>query len=410
MTADLAYLDYAATAAVRPPEVARAIAAFLTDVGATPGRGGHRLAVEAGRITLRCRQALARRLELPGDAGRVAFTANATHALNAALRGLLRSGDAVVTTAFDHNSVLRPVHALAAERGIQERVLSGAPDGSVDLDEAARLLDGARLLSINAASNVLGTTLPIAELTRLAHAAGALVLLDAAQAAGHLPLSITELDVDLVAVTGHKALLGPQGIGALWVRAGVELGAFHAGGTGGDSLNPEMPLELPDRLEAGSLNGPGIAGLLAALEWHEARQGGAAAEAATMELKLRLREQLAAIPGVRVLSPAAPGGVPIVTINADAIDPATLARRLDEEAGVLVRAGLHCAPRVHRLLGTERTGALRFSLGWATEPEHIERAAAAVASLLPHPTTHRASAPGAGSPPAAGAGRNRGAA
>lgn len=378
---DLVYLDYAATSAVRPPEVARAVANYLTHIGATPGRGGHRLAVEAGRIALRCRMALARLFGIPGDPGRIAFMHNATHALNTALGGVVRAGDVVVISAYDHNAVLRPVHALERERGVEVRVLSGAPDGSVDLVEASQKLDGARLLVINAASNVLGTPLPIRELARLAHEAGALVLVDAAQAGGHLPIDVVADGIDLLAFTGHKGLLGPQGIGGLWVRDGVEVRPLLTGGSGGGSLSRSMPESYPDHLEAGSLNGPGIAGLLAGVEWILERTP-KAIHRREMELKMRLRDGLLGISGVRVLSPAAPDGVGVVTIAADGVEAAELAGRLDREHGVLTRAGLHCAPEVHRLLGTASTGAVRLSVGWATTLEDVDRAVEAVARVL----------------------------
>jgi len=379
------YLDYAATSAVRPPQVIEAIASFLTDCGATPGRGGHERAVEAGRIAFRCRRALARVLGLPGDPGRVAFALNATHALNTALWGLLRPGDAVVVSPYDHNSVLRPVHYLARERGVRVRMLSGTPEGEVDLAEAERLVEGARLLVVNAASNVLGVRLPVRELAERAHALGALVLVDAAQSAGHLPSNPAEEGADLVALTGHKGLLGPQGTGGLWVREGVEVEPLITGGSGGDSTLREMPPGMPDRLEAGTANSPGVAGLLAGCEFLLER-GVAELHREETRLKLRLREGLQTIPGVRVLSPAAPEGVGVVTIASEETDPGTLATALDRDFGVCTRPGLHCAPEVHRLLGTLETGALRFSLGWASTDEDVDQALRGVDEVLRRPT------------------------
>lgn len=380
--ADEVYLDYAATSALRPPEVIDAVAAYLRDVGATPGRAAHRRAVEAGRVALRCRRALARLFGIEGDPGRVTFQLNATHALNLALHGLLRPGDRVVRTAYDHNAVRRPL-ALLQQRGVAVDVLGGGGDGVVDLDAAERRLRGdavrppARLLVLPHVSNVLGCALPVAELAERAHAVGARVLLDAAQSAGHLPLDVRRLGVDLLAFTGHKGLLGPQGVGGLWVREGVEVEPLLAGGTGADSAPAEMPAALPDRLEAGSQNGPGIAGLLAGVEWLE-RRGVEALHARERALKARLRAGLQAVPGVRVLSPAAPEGVGIALLTAAHISPAELARRLDAEHGVLGRAGLHCAPEAHALVGTLQTGALRLSLGWASTEAEVEHAVAAV--------------------------------
>jgi cysteine desulfurase family protein len=377
----LVYLDYAATAAQRPPEVAAAIADYLTHNGATPGRGGHRLAIAAARSALRCRQSLARLLNIPGDPGRIAFQHNATHALNSALNGLLREGDVVVTTPYEHNSVVRPLHELARTRRILVRTLPGDPSGALDLERAARLLEGARMLVVTAASNVLGTVTPLAQLTSLAHDAGAIVLVDGAQAAGSVPLDVAALGIDALALTGHKGLLGPQGIGALWVRDGVEPEPLLTGGTGGDSMDPVMPRALPDRLEAGTLNAPGIIGLGAALDWLAA-QDAAQLRAHEMALKRDLHARLSAIDGVRVLSPAAPDGVPIVSMVAAQLDPSQLASALDRQHGVLTRPGLHCAPGVHRLLGTERTGAVRFSLGWASTADDVVRASEAVAAVL----------------------------
>jgi cysteine desulfurase / selenocysteine lyase len=384
------YLDYAATTAVRPPTVAEAVSAFLCNVGATPGRGGHSLSVESARIAFRCRRALCKVVGLSGDPGRIAFMFNATHALNTALWGVLGEGDAVVVSPFDHNAVLRPVTYLGRQRSVEVRMLEGSPDGAIDLEGAARLLDGARLLVVNAASNVLGTRLPLRELAELAHDAGALVLLDAAQSAGHLPESPQEQGADIVAFTGHKGMLGPQGTGGLWIREGLDIHPLLTGGTGGNSMLREMPPSYPDHLEAGTPNAPGIAGLLAGCEYVLER-GIADLHREESRLKARLREGLAAIPGVRVHSPPAPDGVGIVTITAETCDPPTLAQRLDDDWGVMTRPGLHCAPEAHRLLGTHETGALRFSLGWASTDEDVNRAVRGVEEIL----AQRAGAPAA---------------
>ncbi|MCI0432539.1 MAG: aminotransferase class V-fold PLP-dependent enzyme [Gemmatimonadetes bacterium] len=378
---DIVYLDFAATAAIRPEPVVDAVATYLGVLGATPGRGAHRLAIAAARVALDCRQGLARLLDIPGDPGRIAFMFNATHAINTAMAGVLQPGDSVVVTAFDHNAALRCAHKLARERGIAVRLVPGDTSGALDEAALERALDGARLLSINGASNVLGTTLPVDRLCALAREAGALSLVDTAQVAGELPFSGRLCGADLVAVTGHKALLGPQGVGALWVREGVEVVPLLVGGTGGDSMLREMPDTMPDRLEAGTTNAPGMAGLAAGIRWIEAR-GLAAIRAHSRALKVRLWQGLDAIPDVRVHSPLAPDAAPIVTITAADIDPATLAHRLDRDFGVLVRPGLHCAPEVHRLLGTTATGALRFSIGWSTVERDVDRAIEAVGAVV----------------------------
>lgn len=376
------YLDYAATSAPRPEPVIEAVVRYLREVGASPGRAGHARAVEAGRVLLRCRRALAELFGIDGDPGRITFQLNATHALNLALLGTLRPGDAVVRTRYDHNAVRRPVGALAA-RGVEERVLGGRPDGGVDLGELRDLLRGpapARLLVLPHASNVLGTVLPVAEMAELAHEVGARVLLDAAQSAGHLPVQVDALGVDLLAFTGHKGLLGPQGTGGLWVREGVEVEPVVFGGTGGESSSLAMPAAYPDRLEAGTLNGPGIAGLLAGVEWLQ-RQGVEAAAARERSLKSLLLHLLESEDGVEVRSPPAPEGVGIVTLTSRRYPAHELASRLDREEGILTRAGLHCAPEAHEILGTSDHGAVRISVGWATTEEEIRRAASALARL-----------------------------
>src|SRR5690606_31440065 len=377
-------LDHAATAAVRPPEVADAVAAYIREVGATPGRSSHARALSAGRVALRCRRLLAELFGIPGDPGRIAMQFNATHALNTALFGILRPGDTVVRTILDHNSIRRPVAALV-ETGVRERRVGLDSTGRIDLLELEQILreeaDRVRLLALPHASNVTAAILPVREMAELAHSAGALVMLDAAQTAGHLPFSVQELGVDLLAFTGHKGLLGPQGTGGLWVRDGVDVAPLLRGGTGGDSLLRSMPDAYPDHLEAGTMNGPGIAGLLAGVEW-VLGQTPEAIHRHVAGLTARLRDGLEAVRGVRVHSPPAPDGVGVVTITADGVDAPTLARRLDVEHGILVRAGLHCAPEVHRLLGTDRSGAVRFSLGWASTAEEVDRAVEAVANVM----------------------------
>lgn len=377
------YLDYAATSAVRPPEVADAVAGYLRDLGGNPGRGNHVRSVGAARLVFRCRRALAALFGIPGDPGRIVFQLNATHALNTALHGLLAPGDAVVRTAYDHNAVRRPVAALAVT-GVEERVLPGDAEGGVDLDELERLLTQgdrpARLVAVPHASNVLGNVLPLGEIAGRAREVGALLLVDAAQTAGHEPIDVVGQGIDLLAFTGHKGLLGPQGTGGLWVREGVEVAPLIQGGTGSESERPAMPDAYPDHLEAGTQNTPGIAGLLAALEQLERLGVGSLGERQRTH-KAALYTALEVIPSVRVRSPRAPDGVGIVTFTVDGIDAGEVARRLETEFGVLCRAGLHCAPEAHAILGTMQRGAIRFSVGWATTDQDIQRAVDAVAAI-----------------------------
>ncbi len=378
----LRYLDYAATTAVRPPEVASAMETYLTDLGATPGRGGHRLSVDAGRIVLEARRRVADVLGLPGDAGRVTFGMNATQGINTALHGVLSPGDALVVTVFDHNAVLRPAHRLARDRGVEVRLVPGDASGALDRGAFLQALEGARVVTVNAVSNVLGTRLPVEWMAERARDAGAMVLVDTAQSGGHVPVDLS--GADLVAFTGHKGLLGPQGTGGLWVREGCPVRSLIQGGTGGDSLDREMPEAYPDHLEAGTLNGPGLAGLRAGCEV-VAREGLRAIHARERGLKARLHDGLTSLPNLRVLSPPDPTGAGIVTVISDRMNPAGLAHRLDRDHGVLVRSGLHCAPEVHRLLGTARTGALRVSVGWGSVEEDVDHVLMALDALTRSP-------------------------
>ena len=238
------------------------------------------------------------------------------------------------------------------------------------------------MLVANAASNVLGTLLPIGELARIAHDAGAVVVADAAQSAGHSTESPAAQGGRRRCLHGAQGAAGSAGNGGLWVREGVEVAPFLTGGTGGDSRRRRMPAAMPDRLEAGTGNSPGMAGLLAGCAF--LREAGVAAiHRREMALKARLRDGLDGMAGLRVLSPPGPDGVPVVTVKADDMDAATLAGRLDCDFGVQTRAGLHCAPEVHRILGTTDEGAVRFSLGWASTREDVDAAVNAVAQRAP---------------------------
>lgn len=371
------YLDWAATSAIRPPEVAEAMADYVRECGGIPGRSAHAVAARASTVTEECRAALLDYLGLPGPSERLAFTVNGTTALNTALFGLLGPGDVLVTTVFDHASVSRPAAALATLRGVEVRTIPGSSDGSLDMEEAHRLLQGASVLTVNSVSNVLGHRLPIVELAALAHEAGARVIVDSAQAAGRIETGVAEAEADVVTFTGHKGLLGPQGIGGLWVREGIRVDPLVFGGTGGGCHLAEMPITMPHRLEAGTGNAPGVAGLLAALRYLRTSDadGRRRREA---ELKHTLREGLLRVDAVRVLSPADPEGVGIVTFDIPGRDPAEVADRLDGEWGVMCRAGIHCAPETHRLLGTLERGAVRCSIGWATSRDDIETALEAI--------------------------------
>ncbi len=378
------YLDYAATSAVRPPEVVEAVATYLRDIGATPGRSGHRRAIAAGRVALRSRQLLAELLGIEGDPGRIAFQLNATHALNTAIFGVLSPGDRVVRTQYDHNAVRRPIAALS-RMGVEESLIEVDESGLIDIAQVDEVLRGSRaprLVVLPHASNVTGVVLPVRELVDRAHDVGALVLVDLAQTAGHYPIDLDRLGADLAAFPGHKGLLGPQGIGGLWVREGVEVQPLLYGGTGGDSLPASMPDAYPDHLEAGTQNAPGMAGLAAGVAWVLAR-GVETLHRAEAALKRRLLEGLESAPGLRVCSPKNPDDIGIVAVVHDVLPPPELATRVEQTHGIQGRSGLHCAPDAHVAMGTVRDGALRLSLGWASTEADVDAAISAFREIPP---------------------------
>ena len=377
---DLIYADQAATSWPKPPEVVAAMTAYMQEAGANPGRSGHRLAVEAARRVFLTRCRLAELLGIT-DESRVVFVPGATWAINVALYGLLRPGDEVITSSMEHNAVARPLFDLSARGVVVRRVLCDR-EGRLDPEDVRRAMtDRTRLVVMTHASNVTGTLLPAAEVGRLARERGIAFLLDAAQTAGCVPLDVQELHVDLLALTGHKGLLGPQGTGALYIREGLDPTPLVRGGTGSFSHLDSQPEQLPDRHESGTINGPGLAGLGAALEVI-AERGVDAIRLHEMELADRLLGRLREVPRVRVYGPMrARARVPVVSFNIEGMDPAEVGWRLDEQFGIMVRTGLHCAPWAHRTIGTYPRGTVRISLGYSNTDEEVDRILAAIQTL-----------------------------
>jgi cysteine desulfurase family protein len=370
----LAYLDNGATSFPKPPAVAAAMSRFLLEVGGSPGRSGHRLSQEAARVVFECREALAALLGAP-DSRRIVFTLNATQALNTAIYGLLRPGDRVLTTSMEHNSTMRPLRDLERRGVISLDVLPCDGAGRLDLGRLESALGARpRLFAAVHASNVSGAILPLREVGALTRAAGTLLLVDAAQSAGALPIDVEADGVDLLAFTGHKALLGPQGTGGLWARPGVEPVPLFRGGTGSNSELEEQPEFWPDRLESGTQNAVGIAGLLAGVSFI-AERGLATIRAREEALTQRLLEGLRAMTGIALYGPERAGErSPIVSVNFAGIVPSEAGFLLEEGFGVLTRVGLHCAPAAHRTLGTYPQGTVRFAPGFFTTDADIDAA------------------------------------
>ena len=374
------YFDNAATSWPKPPEVLAAIAECLAEAGGNPGRSGHRLSIAAARVVEETRELLAE-LFNAGDPSRIVFTHNATHALNVALYGLLRPGDHVVTTSVEHNSVMRPLRHLEA-RGVEVTVVPCRPDGTLPLDDVRRALrSGTRLLVTTHASNVLGTVMPAGELAAAAQAAGALYLLDASQTAGAVPIDVQELGVDLLAFTGHKALLGPTGTGGLFIRPGVEIAPLMRGGTGSESDRERQPEFHPDVHESGTLNVAGIAGLAAGVRF--LREVGIDAVAAhERRLVAEFLERAGRIPGITVYGlPETTNRCGVVSFNLAGATSSEVAQILDDSFGIMARAGLHCAPSAHRTAGTFPAGTVRFAFGWFNTADEVHTTAAALGEV-----------------------------
>lgn len=415
------YLDNAASSWPKPESVVRRARAWFGENGANPGRSQHRAGMTASRAIREGRQRVAELLGVT-DPRRVAFTPGATTSLNAALKGVLEPEDHVVTTVLEHNSVLRPLHQLATERNVRFTAVEPEPSGRVTPEAVVDALrPETRVVSITHASNVLGTVQPISAIARAvreARGADVFLVVDAAQTAGHLDVAPAVRAADLVAVAGHKGLFGLQGTGALYVRPGVEMRPYTTGGTGTRSDEPVHPDEMPDLLEAGTTNTPGIVTMSEGARF-VSETGTDVVTRKGAHLLRRILDGLADIEGVDLHSPPIPAGadeppsrgsdrgggggrpdrerdegededtaplrVPIVLFNLGSEDPAEVAYLYDHLHAVSVRAGVHCAPWAHRWIGTlqrEPQGAIRASLGFFNTEDEVDRFLAATKDLV----------------------------
>ena len=374
------YLDNAATTMHKPPCVTEAVAKALTSLG-NASRGAHDGALTSNRIIYRTRASLAAFFGC-SKSEQVIFTSNSTEALNIAINGTIASGDHVITTCLEHNSVLRPLYRLQAEQDVRLDFVDADLRGCVDYAQFERLIrPDTRAIVCTHASNLTGNVLDIRRIGQIAKEHGLLFIVDASQTAGSLPIDMADTGISILCFTGHKSMMGPQGTGGLCINGDIDVKPFKVGGTGVQSFLTTQPEEYPTRLEAGTLNCHGIAGLSAALSFIT-ETGLEQIHAHEMRLARRFYEKVAAIPGVKVYGDfEAKIRCPIVTINIGELDSAIAADELGFSYGIAVRAGAHCAPLMHKALGTEEQGAVRFSFGYYNTEEECDAAAEAVAGI-----------------------------
>ncbi|MFO8089480.1 MAG: aminotransferase class V-fold PLP-dependent enzyme [Desulfatiglandaceae bacterium] len=397
------YLDNAATSFPKPPQVVEAMVHFMTEVGANPGRSGHRLSIEAERIVQRARESLALLFNIP-DPGRTVFTSNITESINLVLNGLLKHGDHVITTGMEHNSVTRPLKYLEETGYISLSIVRCDRRGFLDIDQIPRLLrTNTALIVVNHASNVCGT---IQDINAVKNVSGDIpILVDAAQTAGSIPVDVQAAGIDFLTFTGHKALMGPQGIGGLYLREGLVLKPLKRGGTGSESENLRQPEFLPDALESGTQNNVGIAGLGAAVDFILST-GIENIRKHEQALTKVLLDELHDVQGLTLYGPLKPELQtstlsltfdPVIPMETDdvlrgcgSINLAWLedgpglhetGDLLNTNYDILVRTGLHCAPLAHQSLGTFPEGTVRLSIGFFNTPGDIKRAAEALKSI-----------------------------
>lgn len=375
----LIYLDNAATTLHKPPQVAEAVKTAILTAG-NAARGAHGASMQASRTVFETRQKLARLLGCP-RADHVAFTANSTMALNMAIQGILSPEDHAISTDLEHNSVLRPLYALQ-ERGMGLDFVRADRQGRIRCQDFAPLFrPNTKAVVCTHASNLTGNMPDIAQIADIAHAHGALLVVDASQTAGTIPLDMTALGVDVLCFTGHKGLMGPQGTGGLCIRPGVDIRPLLTGGSGVYSFDRHQPSAYPTRLETGTLNSHGIAGLDAAVDYL-LQVGVEAIQQKEQLLMKRFYEGVRRLDGVTVYGDfSAPQRAAIVALNIRDYDSAEIADVLYADYGIATRSGAHCAPRMHEALGTVSQGAVRFSFSVFNTAEEIDAAIAAVAEL-----------------------------
>ncbi len=375
------YFDNAATSYPKPFQVPQAMDNFLRSRSANPGRGGHRMALEAGRVVLGVREQVSG-LIYAGEPEEIIFTSSATEALNLALIGGLRTGDHLVISSMEHNAVARTAYHLKGI-GVEVGVVEADRWGMITPEDVARAIKrNTRMVAAVHASNVTGGIMPIEEIGSLCRKAGIRFLVDASQTAGVIPVNVQQAQADLLAFPGHKGLYGPPGIGVLYVGSGIELEPRKFGGTGSQSEDLEMPHLIPDRYEAGTLNTVGIAGLGAGIDFVQ-QTGMEKIAAHERELTRHLMVEIKDISRIKIYGPPNPEDrVGVVGFNIEGVDSTEVAFILDQVYGIAVRAGLHCAPLAHKTLGTLEKGLVRVSFSIFNTHKEVDQLISALHEIV----------------------------
>ena len=374
------YFDNAATSDPKPPEVVEAVRRALTEHNANPGRSGHRAALEAAQIVLNAREGL-RALMDAQSATQITFGLNCTDALNLAIKGSLCRGDHVISTMLEHNSVLRPLYEME-KKGVRLTIVKSNPEGTLDLaDIENAIAPDTKMIVCTNGSNLTGNYIDPEPIGTLAREKGIVFVVDASQTAGVFPIDVQKMKIDVLCFTGHKGMLGPQGTGGMYVRKGLSVRPLLSGGSGVQTYSKPHPTEMPTALEAGTLNGHGIAGLHAAVEYLE-KTGVDTIRAREQDLMWRFYEGVKEIPGVKVYGDfSTKNRCAIVTLNIGDYDSSEVSDELLTEYGISTRSGGHCAPLMHEALGTVEQGAVRFSFSHYNTEEEVDTAIRAIREL-----------------------------
>ncbi len=375
------YLDNAATTFPKPESVYEAVLSCMKNYGANPGRAGHKLALSAGRIIYEARENLCKLFNINNPMN-IIFTYNATDSLNLGIKGILNEGDHVITTSIEHNSVIRPIKTLE-KIGIENTIIQANDRGEVNPEDIKKgIKSNTKLIVTTHASNVFGSLVDIQAIGEIAREMNLLYLVDASQTGGVYPIDVKKMNIDMLALPGHKGLLGPQGTGVLYIREGIELNQLREGGTGSKSEELTQPDIIPDRYESGTPNTPGIAGLNAGVDFI-LKEGIEKIRKHEEELTEYFIEGLKEIPRIKIYGPQnSKKQASVISINIGEEDSSEISYILDSVFNIATRSGLHCAPLAHKTIGTFEQGTIRFSIGYFNTKEDIDKALEALKNIV----------------------------